>query len=485
MKVLSNIIKNTSVGLDISPDWVRVVVLDKVINTYSVREYGKERYSIETGDDISQAIRRLYERLKISQQEVVINYRGRDIKTEIIELPIIAPSEINSRLREEVKKLFSLSVDVSSWYISYHIIQRTEEKYLLAVSFCKPESINNLVDKVEKAGLKPIMISAHILDLFLGFSLDFNDLFEKKYVFVNVEGTSIEYCLTEMGNPILMESVDTLKMLSRNIQKWQKQHSSGISRIIFTGQELKEKVLDQIEIEEVEKSIGYPLQSCGGEKLTPEYATAGGIAMKKFFPQLNTIDLLPESRQEELSKKREKNKAQKIIITAGAFLLMIVFFLQGYKFLLSDKLSALQQQKMALRESIAEVEKAEQEEQEFRQLYQHIQQLRYKKSNYSKLLYQISKNMPKSVWLYEFSTQPIPSEEENSEMERVSSITIQGLTFNEGKTAEFLQNLENLNLLTRVRLTGTKRLSAKEVWRKTKLKRIPLIQFTITAELLK
>ncbi|MFO7889355.1 MAG: pilus assembly protein PilM [bacterium] len=477
-----HILKNTSVGLDIGNGTVRVVVLEKLFNKFQVSGYGKENYPADSEEECSQAIKRLYDRMKITQAEVVTNYRGRDIQTRVMELPILPPQELNSRLRQEIKKLFSLSVDVSSWYMFYHIIKRTEKKFILTVSFCKPESIDRLVRCVEKAGLKPVIIGAEILDIFLGFSLDWEDLFEQKYCFINQNEGSLEYCLVEKGNPVHMESSDSLEVISDIIKTWKEQRSTTISKIIFTGHGFKNKNLDKIIIRGAEKKIGYPLESCSEEKIDPGYAAASGLAVKGFFPQLNTIDLLPESRKMHLSKQREKKKSQRIIIAAGLLLLIIVFLLQGYTFFLSRKLSELQQQKILLGKSITAVEEAERERHELQQIYYHIQQLSHKRSNFSELLYEISKCTPTLVWLYELISESDQYDEEKTGNNKVKKIIIRGLSYNEGKTAEFLQNLENLHLLHKVRLSDTRRLSDQEVWKKTKIRKIPLIQFTMQAE---
>ncbi|MEJ2627456.1 MAG: PilN domain-containing protein, partial [bacterium] len=158
------------------------------------------------------------------------------------------------------------------------------------------------------------------------------------------------------------------------------------------------------------------------------------------------------------------------------------FFLQWYTFFLSWKLSELQEQRMLLGKSIAVVEEAEREQQKLQKIYYHIQQLSNKRSNFSELLYEISKSTPKLVWLYELTAEPDQSDEGKAENIKVTTIIIRGLSYNETKTAEFLQNLENLQLLHKVRLSATRRLSAQEVWKRTKLRRIPLIQFTMQAE---
>ncbi len=477
-----NILKYTSTGLDIGKGIVRAVVLEKFFNKFQVSEFGKESYSPDSEEEISLAIRRLFDRMKIIPSEVVINYRGRDVQTRVMELPVLPANELDCRLREEIKKLFSLSIDVSNWYISYHIQRRTEEKCMLTVSFCKPDGIDRLVKIVEKAGLTPIMIGAEILDIFLGFSLDWEDLFEQNYCFINRNKDNFEYCLVEKGNPVFMDNADSLDMISHTIKTWEEEQSTTISNIIFTGLEFTNEDLDKVKISGVDKKIGYPLVSCSKERIDPEYAAAAGLAVKGFFPQLNTIDLLPGSRKKQLFQQREKKKSQKIIIGAGSLLLLIIFFLQGYTFFLSRKLSELQEQRMLLGKSIAVVEEAEREQQKLQKIYYHIQQLSNKRSNFSELLYEISKSTPKLVWLYELTAEPDQSDEGKTENIKVTTIIIRGLSYNETKTAEFLQNLENLQLLHKVRLSATRRLSAQEVWKRTKLRRIPLIQFTMQAE---
>ncbi|MEJ2627457.1 MAG: pilus assembly protein PilM, partial [bacterium] len=316
-----NILKHTSAGLDIGNGTVRAVVLEKYFNKFQVSGYGKESYSSDSEEEISRTIRRLYDRMKIIPSEVVINYRGRDIQTKIMEVPVLPGDELDSRLRQEVTKLFSLSIDVSTWYISYHILRRTEEKFILSVSFCKPDGIDRLVRIVEKAGLTPIMIGTEILDIFLGFSLDWEDLFEQNYCFINQNEGSLEYCLVEKGNPVFMDNADSLDMISHTIKTWEEEQSTTISNIIFTGLEFTNEDLDKVKISGVDKKIGYPLVSCSKERIDPEYAAAAGLAVKGFFPQLNTIDLLPGSRKKQLFQQREKKMSQKIIIGAGSLLL--------------------------------------------------------------------------------------------------------------------------------------------------------------------
>jgi hypothetical protein len=58
-------------------------------------------------------------------------------------------------------------------------------------------------------------------------------------------------------------------------------------------------------------------------------------------------------------------------------------------------------------------------------------------------------------------------------------VQLRGWAFDEGKVAALLAQLENSPRVSHVRLLSTTRHAADEVWQRSKLRKIPLVEFTI------
>ena len=103
------------------------------------------------------------------------------------------------------------------------------------------------------------------------------------------------------------------------------------------------------------------------------------------------------------------------------------------------------------------------------------------RSRYSEVLEDLGRVVPEKVWLEKFVSKPQAGSVLNSKKENI--VLISGWAFDEESVAFFIARLENSPYFSNVQLISTKVVSAKEIWQRTRLKKIPLINFNISTNL--
>jgi Tfp pilus assembly protein PilN len=213
--------------------------------------------------------------------------------------------------------------------------------------------------------------------------------------------------------------------------------------------------------------------------LTPEYTRAAGLALKKLYPLFNTIDLLPEDRKIIVRNQREKKRALSSMLGFGAFFLIILLVLTVIKLIQAGELEDVEAQMFALNEQIFAAEQIQKEQINLQQALLDMQNLVTRRSRVAEFLEALSSTLPRNVWLQEFSCEL----EGVSDGETGKPVVIRGWAFDEAQMAAFLSRLESFDFLRDVQLQGTERIPADEVWNRSRLRKISLIEFTISASL--
>jgi type IV pilus assembly protein PilN len=157
------------------------------------------------------------------------------------------------------------------------------------------------------------------------------------------------------------------------------------------------------------------------------------------------------------------------------FLLLVLNVL---KFIFNEKLSVLQEEIAVLQSQLFDVEQLQAQQAKLQNALADMQRLVTQRSNAAELLEEISRRMPEGVWLQEIVAAPLDTARMNETGNRVQ---LRGWAFDEGKIAKLLEQLESSAHFSDVRLLITSRLPASEVWKRTKVKKVDLVQFTIVS----
>ncbi len=480
-----------STGLDISADAIRAVVLQKFFNRLRLVKFGEEKFASPkpSPEEIIAAIRRLFERLRIKNKDVVIHLGGVGVRYLVVEAPLLPPAELLDWIRRHCAERLPKTANVAQLIFSYHVLQQTENGLKLMICYCQPHILQEKLQWVEAAGLQPTMVGAGELDLFHAFAFGAEDVLSKNLLLIDQRAQTTALLVTANGNPILYRefAASTSATLKNEIQKvlssWQADGQKPIDKIILVGDGVAPETVRAILPGDIAATIGQPLEGLlqNKEKLDSRYSLAAGLALKPYFPLLNTINLLPAEKRSRLKQQHEKKRALRLILAGGVLTLLCLVGLNVLKLILTNKLAASEEQIFALASQLSEHAELQREQAQLQQALAGVQQLITQRSQYAQLLEEVSRVMPEGVWLHELAMAPSDTTNENGKGTRRSQVQLRGWAFDEGKVAALLAELENSPQVSQVRLLSTTRLAADEVWQRSRLKKIPLVEFTIAS----
>ncbi len=486
---------NSSIGLDIGDESVRIVELDKFSKRIRLLKFGEER--IEPNDSTRQqaieAIKRLFHRLRIEEKEVVIHLGGVGVRHMLLEAPVLSQTELGEWVRRQCGERLPKNGGLSQFLFSYHVTRQNSDGTKLMVSYCQPHVLQEKLGLVEEAGLRPIMVGAGRMDLANAFALDYEDLFAKTFLFVEANQCGAAFLVCADGSPVSYREVDwrtdgnlrshdedELRRVITSAIESVKNGYTRFDKAIFVGENAEHGVAQSVLPSDTAIETGKPLQALckNGNALPSQYSLAAGLALKRYFPLLNTIDLLPADKKQLAEQQLEKKRALRFILIPGAMIFFILLVLNVLKFVFTDKLSASQEETAVLQSQLFDVEQLQAQQAKLQSALADMQRLVTQRSNAAELLEEISRLMSEGVWLQEIAATPVDTARMSEEKNRVQ---LRGWAFDEGKVAMLLEQLESSARFSEVRLVATTRLPAPEVWKRTKLKKIDLVEFTITS----
>ncbi len=503
MKYLSDIWDSPAVGLDIGPSSVRAVVLTKLFKRIRLARFGEESFSSPSETAIVGAVQKLFKDLKIRQKEVIIHATGKGIRHVVIRVPLQPASELSLLIQQQIAKQLPVSIDPSKLILSFHIIEQTDQGFQVLVSYCQMHALEEKINLIEKAGLIPLSIGSRTIDLIQSLAFSRKEFFDQPYAILTIRKDQTEFFITKNGSPIVHQDIDTVFNQQKNVDKnlpllkdmivktlseWQEQKETKIKKMIVTG-DVTDDILEkdrfkQIIPSEIDIEAGYPLEGLlpSEQRLEPKYSLAAGLALKKYFPLLNTIDLLPDDRKNTLDKMKEKKTSLGIILGFGSMILILLLILTVIQSMMTNRLNDSEEELVLYQDQISVMEQAQNEQIQLQKTYQEIERLVTQRSNMAELLEEISRILPEEAWLQEFIYKPVEIQTSSQTTEITNQIRISGLAFNESAIAILISNLENSKYFQNIQLITTNRISGDEVFNRTKIINIPLIQFAIQVE---
>jgi Tfp pilus assembly PilM family ATPase/Tfp pilus assembly protein PilN len=480
-----------STGLDISADAIRAVVLQKFFNRLRLVKFGEEKLASPkpSGEEIIAAIRRLFERLRITNKDVAIHLGGLGVRYLLLDAPLLSPAELSDWIRRRCAERLPKTANVAQLIFSYHVLQQTDNGLKLMVCYCQPRILQEKLQWAEAAGLQPIMVGAGELDLLHAFAFGAEDVLRKNLLFIDSRAHTTALLVTANGNPVLYRecTASTFALLKSEIQKvlssGQTDDQKPIDKIILAGDSTTLEAVRAILPAEINANVGQPLSSLlrDGQTLWPQYSLAAGLALKPYFPSLNNINLLPVEKRSRLKQQHEKKRALRLILAGGALTLLCLAGVSVLKIILANKLETSEEQIFALASQLSAHAQLQKEQSQLQQALVDVQRLVTQRSQYASMLEEISRAMPEGVWLHEIAIASNDSTIESGKNVRRNQVQLRGWAFDEGRVAALLAQLENSPQVSDVRLLSTTRLAAEEVWQRSRLKKIPLVEFTITS----
>lgn len=488
----------SSVGLDIQNRMLRVVELVKVFGTIRLRKFGAEPIEADppTEDDVVRSIEQLFARLKIRSKGIVAPLDAAWIRFYDFERTKEEQSETMEWIRDQINIRLPSTIPGSQLSVTSHTME-VDSRLRCFTACCRNTVVEKRVGLLEHAGFDPVGLRAGRLDLFQPYVLDDVELLDLRVCFIEFDQGRTTTILTDGGIPVMYESEEgaTLEQdlkstglgdsVRTTVLRCEEKLSCRMDRVILIGETLSGIDLSELNLEGRVIYVGSPLKTIkpGGHGLPSEYSAASGMAIQRFTPRLNTIDFLPESRRQSMRNALEKRWAQRFILCVGIFCLFVVLLLTMIKHRALHRLERLEESQHATREHLAQVESAMEEYEALTQRMENIRKLMVQRRSQSALMFELSRVGQRGLWLAALTCGVERVTSTDGSSADPTSVFLEGWSLDEGVVADYVEALEMSEWFRHVQLLSTSRASEQEVWRKTRLKRMPLVRFQITADL--
>ena len=183
--------KENIVGLDIGTSTIKVVQLLKSKESYSLVKASIEEVGFNADEKVKlAALKRLFKRAKISQKEVNISTEGPSVIIRNIQLPKMSKADLKNAIKYEAEKY--IPYGINEVYVDCQIISEVQNNMGVLLVAAKKDAIDDKIQLVQKAGLRPWIVGVDSFALINAFNLK-NEESDKTIALLNIgsEATSV------------------------------------------------------------------------------------------------------------------------------------------------------------------------------------------------------------------------------------------------------------------------------------------------------
>lgn len=239
--------------------------------------------------NLVEAIKKIVAETRVDNKEVILSLPEADVFTQIIELPYMSKSELNSALSFEAEQYIPVPLEEVQLE---HLVLKTppkgavNEKMEILLVAAKKASLSKLVEVVEISGLTPIAIETEVLSLIRSLNIDGNttnfivDLGHRSTNLALISNGRLKFIRTlATGGEALTRAVSrTLNM--DLMQSEQYKINYGIDTNHLEGRVAK-AILPTLSIiiQEIKKGIAFFVQKFSDIKINNIILSGGGAEM--------------------------------------------------------------------------------------------------------------------------------------------------------------------------------------------------------------
>lgn len=233
----------TNIGIDISPDAIRLIELKKGIFGSHILNYGiKVLPHNASDDDITKSLNELLIETPLHDSLVKISLSGSNIRTQFATLPELPKEELINLVKNHFEKLVPFPPE--ECIVDLDVINKEADNNInvLIVSSFKPY-VEKRIEILKRVQLTPNMICIDALALHKLFIA--SDLYRKNknYLLINTTDELCTIVMIKKGHPIFIKdiddklnSMDLCNRLFHYIESAQQNHAiDKIDSIILTG----------------------------------------------------------------------------------------------------------------------------------------------------------------------------------------------------------------------------------------------------------
>lgn len=500
----------TYIGLDIGSSAVKLAEI--TVNGKEVSLTLMASRVLPPGSDPVPILRNLFR--DIRGREIVSAASETFVVSRSFTLPVMAGDEFERFLRLHAPEYLPAQSRLEEVALDYQILQQDiredKEVALVLIAACKRLAIREHLTLLHEAGLYPAQVDASAIPLLNTFAFHpaiqsgqptaILDIGARKTNLLFIENKILKFVTeiplggnaftevltTRLGVPLevaeeekkkpgagedakIKEGLqqpleDLLTEIEKVILYYQptEEKQVRLSTIILTGGACRTPGLVDLLREKfgAEVEIGDPFGALTLKGPTPEnppsFALAVGLALKKVHPEINTINLLPSYDREAIAVIKTKNAMKRYALLGAATLLALFLILLGGDLFYRNRLRITETQYRTLRADLDKALALKGENDGMKSRLQLIQELSRENSRWSAILLELSKQVPKELWLTELRSEERLAtkgpNEKKGDLSRDPYLRMVGLTYSQEKLKDLLSSLSQSKTFSEVEL---------------------------------
>jgi type IV pilus assembly protein PilM len=502
--------EKTYIGLDIGSSAVKFVEVS--VNGGTVCLTRSASLPLDPNLDPVPALQRLLQGKK--SREIVSAASETFVVSRFFTLPIMAGDEFERFLRLHAPEYLPAQSRIEEVALDYQILQKDiredNEVALVLIAACKRLAIREHLTLLHQAGVYPSQVDASAIPLLNTFTYyptiqsgqatAILDIGARKTNLLFIENKILKF-VTEIplgGNAFTDALVGRLGVSFETAEEEKKKSGAGedpkikeglqqpledllteiekvilyyqpteekkvrLSTIILTGGACRTPGLVELFREKfgAEVEIGNPFGALTLKGPPPEnppsFALAVGLALKKVHPEINTINLLPSYDREAIVVIKTKGAMKRYALLSASVLLAFFLILLGGGLFFRHRLQTTETQYRSLRADLDKALALKSENDGMKSRLQLIRDLSQGNSRWSAILLELSKQVPKELWLTELRSEERlaakGAAEKKEGLSRVPYLRMVGLTYSQDRLKELLSSLSQSKTFGEVEL---------------------------------
>lgn len=499
------------IGLDIGSSAVKLVEVS--VNGGTVYLTRSASLPLGSNTDPVPALQSLFRGRRSS--EIVSAASETFVVSRSFTLPVMAGDEFERFLKLHAQEYLPAQSRIEEVSLDYQILQQEvraeEEVALVLIAACKRQAIREHLTLLHQAGVYPSQVDASAIPLLNTFAFHpaiqsgqptaILDIGARKTNLLFIENKILKFVTeiplggnaftevltTRLGVPLevaeeekkkqpgagedpkIKEGLqqpleDLLTEIEKVILYYQptEEKQVRLSTIILTGGACRTPGLVELLREKfaAEVEIGNPFGALTLKGAPPEnppaFALAVGLALKKVHPEINTINLLPSYDREAIVVIKTKGAMKRYALLGAAALLALLLLLLGGGLFFRHRLQTTETQYRSLRADLDKALALKAENDGMKSRLQLIRGLSLGNSRWSAILFELSKQVPKELWLTELRSEERlaakGAAEKKEGLSRVPYLKMVGLTYSQDRLKELLSSLSQSKTFGEVEL---------------------------------
>ncbi len=410
---------------------------------------------------------------RLKNLSVIGSLGGVHVIARSITLSSVGKVDFDKEIVRNIREHIPTFVKDENVLIKYQVLstkyERVKETVDVLVAVAKESAVIEYIEFLRELSLFPSVIDAGNTSLFLPFI----ELFEKNMstAVINIKKKSTDIVIVENGFPYFVSELDIggKEFLHSKTLFHHRLHSvfdfyhsgdggrESIQKIIITGENVEEVK------SYLEKKFDFPVETADFEKNqliilkgkfknVSSYAHIIGLGLKKVYPALFEIDLIPDSEKESIQFSSLKSNLKRLSFSFLAIFSFVTLMLFSINLFYSLRVFTFSRRMKGIKSRLDEVYELRSKNNALREELSRIEPLIKNETVWDKVLFEISKLTPDDVWLESIKSSSKLKQSDDESVIKEKILYLEGEALEQSKIDRFVSKLEDSPLFKSVQI---------------------------------